>query len=336
MNDGLETRTKLDSYGSSRASVLLRDFPENPFQPGRLAVEAYEFPAGQFVAGGYTDTIESFPDQGSERVVDVDITRGSIPTNTRVFYAVFQTADKSPGELQSGEATTLCHSDPFVFDGSQVRRSLPEYFPTDVSGEKYSRTKYEGSFDLSFSGTTDGREWSTGLYVFTDYYAQMREQPRGRDYDEYVAVAQQTGVADTFGQIFFDAATENGFESDRMKAEFVIDLIQNLPYVTDDVSRGFDEYPKFPAETLVDANGDCEDTSILLASVLQSESFNYDMVLLSPPGHMACGIYSSSLPGTYIEYDGRKYYYIETTGTGWGIGDLPDTYSDSEFTVYQV
>lgn len=52
---------------------------------------------------------------------------------------------------------------------------------------------------------------------------------------------------------------------------------------------------------------------------------------------MAAGIYGADdLPGYYWEYDGRKYYYIETTGVGWGIGDLPDEYKDDSAYVIQV
>ncbi len=120
------------------------------------------------------------------------------------------------------------------------------------------------------------------------------------------------------------------------KAEFVIDFVQNLPYVTDDVSRGYDDYPKFPTETLVDADGDCEDTAILLASILQAEPFNYDMILIEPPGHMAAGVYGEDLNGIYYELDGRDYYYIETTGTGWGVGDMPEQYEGERASLYQV
>ena len=115
------------------------------------------------------------------------------------------------------------------------------------------------------------------------------------------------------------------------------DFVQHLPYVPDDVSTPYDDYTKFSAETLCELGGDCEDTAILLASVLQSAPFEYDMVLIQPPRHMAVGIYGKDdLPGYYWEKDGRKYYYIETTGVGWGIGDLPEEYEDASAYVIQV
>ena len=73
----------------------------------------------------------------------------------------------------------------------------------------------------------------------------------------------------------------------------------------------------------------------MLCGILQSEPFNYDMVLIQPPGHMAAGIYGGDgLPRYYWELDGQKYYYIETTGVGWAIGDVPDEYDTAH--VYQV
>lgn len=76
-------------------------------------------------------------------------------------------------------------------------------------------------------------------------------------------------------------------------------------------------------ETMPEMGGDCEDTSILLASVLQAEPFGYDTILIQPPGHMAVGIYQESPAGYYWELDGRTYSYIETTGQGWASVTVP-------------
>lgn len=164
----------------------------------------------------------------------------------------------------------------------------------------------------------------------------MRNEPRGRDYDEYVAVAQSSGLAEEMATLVNTDLEASGFTRDPYKIAAVIDWIQSFPYVTDDVYEGYDEYPKFPVETLTEVGGDCEDTAILMASLLQSQPFNYDMVLISPPGHMAAGIYSEDRQGRYYTYDGRDYYYIETTGSGWGIGDMPEDYVGTKASIYQV
>lgn len=60
------------------------------------------------------------------------------------------------------------------------------------------------------------------------------------------------------------------------------------------------------------------------------------MVLLQPPEHMAAESCGNDQPGSYWKSDGREYYSIETTGDGWGIGDLPETYQGESAVVHQV
>lgn len=131
-------------------------------------------------------------------------------------------------------------------------------------------------------------------------------------------------------------AEDNGITNKVSQVGFIIDFVQRLPYVPDDVSKGFDDYTKFIMETFVELSGDCEDTSIMLASLLEAEPFGYDMILIQPPGHMGAGIWQSEPSGYYWELDGRKYSYIETTGEGWGIGDCPDDYRGQRAYLHQV
>jgi hypothetical protein len=46
-------------------------------------------------------------------------------------------------------------------------------------------------------------------------------------------------------------------------------FVQSLPYTSDLATSGYDEYPRFPLETLADNGGDCEDTSILYATLIK-------------------------------------------------------------------
>ena len=34
--------------------------------------------------------------------------------------------------------------------------------------------------------------------------------------------------------------------------------------------------------------------------------------------------------GTYYMYEGKRYYYLETTGEGWQIGQIPDDYKSAD------
>ena len=107
---------------------------------------------------------------------------------------------------------------------------------------------------------------------------------------------------------------------------------QSLPYTLDNVTTPVDEYPRYPIETLVDNGGDCEDTSILASELIRK--LGYDTVLIHPPEHMAVGVYCKDCQGSYYAFHGRNYYYVETTGENWQIGQLPDEYKGKQAEIF--
>jgi hypothetical protein len=119
------------------------------------------------------------------------------------------------------------------------------------------------------------------------------------------------------------------------EVSFVLAFIQSLPYTSDSVTSGHDEYPRFPLETQVDNGGDCEDTAILFVTL--TLIMGYGTVYINPPEHYAVGVLGEEgLPGYYFTYKDKHYYYCETTGDGWEIGDLPSEYQDVEATIYEI
>ncbi|MGC9104605.1 MAG: transglutaminase-like domain-containing protein [Candidatus Methanodesulfokora sp.] len=129
-------------------------------------------------------------------------------------------------------------------------------------------------------------------------------------------------------------AAKYGF-SEREKIEFTIAFIQSLPYVPDDVSASADEYPKYPAETLITNGGDCEDTSILAAALLRKMGYKVALIFLPYEEHAAVGV-AGPFSGSYYEVDGVKYFYLETTGEGFRIGQIPSDITDTRAYVYSV
>ena len=105
------------------------------------------------------------------------------------------------------------------------------------------------------------------------------------------------------------------------KVNFVLAFVQQLPYVPDNVTTGRNEFFRHAIETLVERGGDCEDTSVLSASILNGLGF--ELVLIWPRGHIAIGV-KGNFSGSYYHYKKNAYYYCETTGRGWQVGDLPD------------
>ena len=102
----------------------------------------------------------------------------------------------------------------------------------------------------------------------------------------------------------------------------IIKYVQSIPYVEDKNGE-----IKYPIETILEG-GDCEDTAIL-AAVLIAEA-GYDVIILEYPTHAAIGLYGHNIGGTYYPYNGRNYYYVETTAPGWRIGQQSVNYSTAK------
>lgn len=239
-------------------------------------------------------------------------------------------------EIQQGNVVKLAETNRFRVSETEVSQAPHPSALDEVQVPSFERTPAEGAYVLKFDGSTLGRSWSAQYLIYKSVYIQRIQAPRGRGREEYVTLAQRQGIADTLGQILKQNAEANEYTGKREQVAFVIDYVQNLPYVPDDVSKGYDDYTKFVTETIAEGSGDCEDTAILMAALLQSEPFGYDSVLILLPGHMATGVYGTDLSGTYYTYQGRDYYYLETTGEGWGVGDIPEIYQNQQARIYQV
>ena len=100
---------------------------------------------------------------------------------------------------------------------------------------------------------------------------------------------------------------------------------QCVDYRLDQETTPQPEWPRYPIETLMDEVGDCEDDVILTAAVLKR--LGYDVALLYYPGHCALGVVGAhGLPGAYVVYEGKEYFYGETTAEGWLLGEAPEPY----------
>ena len=54
------------------------------------------------------------------------------------------------------------------------------------------------------------------------------------------------------------AASNKGYSAYET-VEYVITFVQSLTYTVDDETTPWNEYPRYPIETLFDRGGDCED-----------------------------------------------------------------------------
>ena len=123
-------------------------------------------------------------------------------------------------------------------------------------------------------------------------------------------------------------AREQGMD-DEAVSNFVLAFVQqNIRYSEDNISKGVEEYWRYPVETLVEKQGDCEDSTLLYATLMKQ--LGYKTVLLfyiidDDIGHLATGIAvgESIQDGFFITYKNAEYYYCETTSQGFIVGEKP-------------
>lgn len=212
---------------------------------------------------------------------------------------------------------------------------------TPLLALKPAAAQTSGYYDKSFSWDYGGKHWNWNLsipvalydaYKAVPDYTRTKNGPSGYGFltttkDAYVQMLANK-LNDTTNSLGYSAYD---------KVSFVLAFVQSLPYTSDKVTTGYDEYPRFPIETLVDDGGDCEDTSILFATI--TLIMGYGTVYINPPDHYAVGVLGDNLKGTSWEYpegSGNKYYYCETTGDGFTIGQLPDQFSGQSAYIYSI
>ena len=88
--------------------------------------------------------------------------------------------------------------------------------------------------------------------------------------------------------------------------------------------------------TLFDRRGDCEDTSILVAARLDGMGYDVAMLFLWGEKHCAVGISIEGAHGSYYSIGAKKYFYLETTGEGLRIGEIPPDFTNTRANIFPL
>jgi hypothetical protein len=90
---------------------------------------------------------------------------------------------------------------------------------------------------------------------------------------------------------------------------------------------------KYPVETMVDTQGDCDLFSFIAASIMKAGGLDVVLLYYEEQTHMNIGVHLSSAPQDvrdnmcYVTNDGTRYYVAECTGgkwkEGWRVGECP-------------
>jgi hypothetical protein len=192
-----------------------------------------------------------------------------------------------------------------------------------------------------YSWHFNGIEWHWMLRIPVSIYDYFREIPRSdtNDYSIYVTHPMDDKCIDKLAAEINRIAEKFSFD-DRDKIHFVSTFVQNFQYTLDSETTLYEDYPRYPIETLIDMGGDCEDTAILLGSIL--DKMGYDIVLALFPQtknkrpHYGVGVALDGAYGTNWESNGEQYFYLETTRVGWEVGAISGSWTNINPAIYEL
>ena len=117
-------------------------------------------------------------------------------------------------------------------------------------------------------------------------------------------------------------------------AHAVVKMVQDIPYqyiISDHCTNEHNDYPCYPnqrygittpIEFLYTLKGDCDSRTVLIYTILRH--FDYDpVVLISKEYRHSMLALNIPAAGEYLTIAGEKYYFWETTATGWEPGIIP-------------
>jgi len=192
------------------------------------------------------------------------------------------------------------------------------------------KTEYNNTYEWEFNGksfsyelTVDGADYrkATGSSIdrggsisIDNYKTDSGEEVAVKDYivvDQYIK-----GLAQSLKTKYTEA-----FDEEPDKEAFIkfteLFIYSCIEYDYDEYRSGR-EYWRYPLQTLIEKTGDCEDTSILMAAILDAAGYDSGIILL--PGHAMCAVTTTDITDK-PEYPVKRhsdvyslyYYPVETT-----------------------
>jgi len=301
---------------------------------------------------GYDDYYDSHPTEHEWKYSDSDYDGWS---DYKEYYEedtdMYKSDTDGDGYIDSSDPHPIVHEWKYKDSDGDGWSDYKEYYETgtnilssDTDGDGALDPKdadpLNPSYDITRNYEWDyphdywnKQTWTWSLMLSCDLYNYMKQLPRLINHYDW-AVYTVDPIVSQLATALKESAENEGYDS-YQTVSYIMSFVQSLPYTADDVTTGKDEYPRYPIETLVDEGGDCEDTSFLLAGILKE--LNYGVCLIIPSGHVAVGVLGSeALPGTYYELDGKRYYYCETTGSGFEIGECPDEHKNESAQLIKL
>jgi len=205
------------------------------------------------------------------------------------------------------------------------------------------------TIDKTYNWMYDNQDWEVSMSIPTKTYENYLvsleyRKPLTANARARFVTSEEKVVKDLAAELESLANSKNYGSKETIN--FILSFVQdqrNIKYLLDNETKGCEEYWRYPVETLVDQKGDCEDTTVLFASI--ADALGYDVALLlylwdqdgEDIGHLAGGVHLSDSNGHYVkDSNGKKYYYCETTTPNFKIGELPKDPPELAEDPYQV
>lgn len=182
-----------------------------------------------------------------------------------------------------------------------------------------------------FQWKYEGKDYSFPLVIRQSIYKSFKSRDRVFDISKWAEEYVNGGITGEIREIAYQLYNIGKPYGTYQEVGLVLSFVQQaIQYQSEET-----EYPKYPVETLVDGEGDCEDFAILGAAILKCMGYEVGLMIL--PNHAALGVAGTTdIPGVYIEKDSLRYYYCEMTAQGWKIGEMPEEYKQMKVEVYPV
>lgn len=215
---------------------------------------------------------------------------------------------------------------PLIYGDSRV----PNYIPTNPQWEQLEYTWNA----KSFMGTST--MWINIDANMYRYYRSLNRYALPEEYYHYVADQNNEAVIAQVVQNMREIANSMSLDDSAVAREIAAFVQQVITYELDSDTTGCEDYPRYPIETLYERQGDCEDTTILMAALLRE--WGYEVMFLLIPRHAALAIRTTDdySAGPYYEYNGHRYLYIESTAEGWNIGEIPEDAMNQPAQFYPI
>jgi len=169
---------------------------------------------------------------------------------------------------------------------------------------------------------------SQSLY---EYYNQKSHiLYSNNDFSKFVTPYALTPIAESLWEIYTD---------DEDFANGALMIVHQIPY--DETLQA-----KYPVETMVENNGDCDLFSYVAASIIKAGGLDVVLFYYKTEAHMNIGVSlahepnDARTPAYYVTYNNIKYYMAECTGgnwqSGWRVGECPDDLKQGLKTVQVI